>query len=221
MLFFPCGRVTDREGAPLAPAEFRALPADADGVGHPRVQRAGLMALVEHVGRPIAVGPGRAGRPVQVAGGGESPGMARRRTTARRPRRRSRCSSARRGTPPRWVLPASHHSSGSNAGTWSRGLGGSAGARDARSGMTAGLAHQAASQAHDAGQWLASRSPRQVAGQVQSLAHRRPAAFLVLAAGRAWWPAGPPEVAPLRKLEVLTGSSCRARLRARCMRRAT
>jgi hypothetical protein len=53
----------------------------------------------------------------------------------------------------------------------------------ARSGMTADLAHQAASQAHDAGQWLASRSPRQVAGQVQSLAHRRPAAFLVLAAG--------------------------------------
>ena len=50
-------------------------------------------------------------------------------------------------------------------------------------GMAADLAHQAASRIRDAGQWLEGRKPGQVMDEVQSFARRRPAAFLVLAAG--------------------------------------
>lgn len=52
-----------------------------------------------------------------------------------------------------------------------------------RDGVAAGLAHQAASRARDAGQWLDNRDPRQVVNEVQSFARRRPAVFLALAAG--------------------------------------
>jgi ribosomal protein S16 len=51
------------------------------------------------------------------------------------------------------------------------------------SGMTVGLARQAASTVRDAGQWLDARNPSQVAAEVQSFARRRPAVFVVLAAG--------------------------------------
>jgi hypothetical protein len=51
------------------------------------------------------------------------------------------------------------------------------------SGMTADLAHQAASRVRDAGQWLDERRPGQVAEEMQSFARRRPAVFLALAAG--------------------------------------
>jgi hypothetical protein len=51
------------------------------------------------------------------------------------------------------------------------------------SGMTVNLARQAASTVRDAGQWLDARNPRQVAEEVQSFARRRPAVFVVLAAG--------------------------------------
>jgi hypothetical protein len=50
-------------------------------------------------------------------------------------------------------------------------------------GVAAGLAHQAASRAGSAGQWLDSRDPRQVVNEMQSFARRRPAVFLALAAG--------------------------------------
>jgi hypothetical protein len=52
-----------------------------------------------------------------------------------------------------------------------------------RGGVTAGLAHQAASNVRDAGQWLDARDPRQVADEIQSFARRRPAIFVALAAG--------------------------------------
>jgi hypothetical protein len=50
-------------------------------------------------------------------------------------------------------------------------------------GMAADLASQAASRVRDAGQWLDDRKPGQVADEVQSFARRRPAVFLLLAAG--------------------------------------
>src|SRR5580692_5604638 len=50
-------------------------------------------------------------------------------------------------------------------------------------GMAADLAHQVASRARDAGQWLGDRKPGQVVGEMQSFARRKPALFLVLAAG--------------------------------------
>ncbi len=50
-------------------------------------------------------------------------------------------------------------------------------------GMAADLAHQAASRVRDAGQWLDDRKPGQVVDEMQSFARRRPAVFLVLAAG--------------------------------------
>src|ERR1700729_2725544 len=65
-------RVADRDRAPLAPAEFRALAAHAHGPSDPGVQRVGVVTLVEHVDGAVAVGAVRAGRPVQPAGGGEA-----------------------------------------------------------------------------------------------------------------------------------------------------
>src|SRR6185437_14510347 len=50
-------------------------------------------------------------------------------------------------------------------------------------GMAADLAQQAASRVREAGRWLDSREPGQVATEVQSFARRRPAVFLLLAAG--------------------------------------
>ena len=50
-------------------------------------------------------------------------------------------------------------------------------------GMAASLASEAASRVRTAGQWLDDRQPGQVAGEMQSFARRRPAAFLALAAG--------------------------------------
>ena len=50
-------------------------------------------------------------------------------------------------------------------------------------GMAADLADQAASRVRDAGQWLEDRKPGQVVNEMQSFARRRPAAFLVMAAG--------------------------------------
>lgn len=50
-------------------------------------------------------------------------------------------------------------------------------------GMAADLAHQVASRVRDAGQWLGDRKPGQVMDEVQSFARRRPAVFVVLAAG--------------------------------------
>ena len=50
-------------------------------------------------------------------------------------------------------------------------------------GVAAGLAHEVASRVRDAGQWLSSREPGNVAAEVQSLARRKPTVFLVLAAG--------------------------------------
>jgi len=49
-------------------------------------------------------------------------------------------------------------------------------------GMAGGLAHQAASNVRTAGQWLDNRNPGQVATEIRSFAHRRPAAFFALAA---------------------------------------
>jgi hypothetical protein len=49
-------------------------------------------------------------------------------------------------------------------------------------GMAGGLAHQAASNMRAAGQWLDNRNPGQVATEIRSFAHRRPAAFFALAA---------------------------------------
>ena len=50
-------------------------------------------------------------------------------------------------------------------------------------GMAAGLASQAASRVHNAGQWLDGREPGQVVDEIQSFARRRPAVFLALAVG--------------------------------------
>lgn len=50
-------------------------------------------------------------------------------------------------------------------------------------GMAADLAHQAASQLRDVGQWLEGREPGQVVNEMQSFARRRPGVFVVLAAG--------------------------------------
>jgi hypothetical protein len=50
-------------------------------------------------------------------------------------------------------------------------------------GMAAGLADRAASRVRDAGLWLDDRKPGQVVTEMQSFARRRPAVFLVLAAG--------------------------------------
>jgi hypothetical protein len=52
-----------------------------------------------------------------------------------------------------------------------------------RNGMATGLTHQAASRVRGAGQWLDEHRPGQVADEMQSFARRRPAVFLVLAAG--------------------------------------
>ena len=52
-----------------------------------------------------------------------------------------------------------------------------------QAGLAGDLAHQAATQAHRAGQWLDNRRPREVAEEMQSFARRRPGVFLVLAAG--------------------------------------
>jgi len=56
-------------------------------------------------------------------------------------------------------------------------------AASGQGGMAADLAHQVASRASDAGQWLGDRKPGQVVGEMQSFARRKPALFLVLAAG--------------------------------------
>jgi len=50
-------------------------------------------------------------------------------------------------------------------------------------GVAVDLAHQAASRVRDAGQWLDDRKPGQVVNEMQSFARRRPAVFLMLAAG--------------------------------------
>src|SRR6202050_5826337 len=50
-------------------------------------------------------------------------------------------------------------------------------------GMSADLAHHAASRARGAGQWLGDRKPGQVVDEMQSFARRKPAVFLALAAG--------------------------------------
>ena len=50
-------------------------------------------------------------------------------------------------------------------------------------GVAADLARQAASQVRDAGKWMEDRKPRQVVDEMQSFARRRPAVFLLLAAG--------------------------------------
>lgn len=57
-------------------------------------------------------------------------------------------------------------------------------------GVAGGLAHQAASNVRTAGQWLDNRNPGQVANEIRSFAHRRPAAFFALAAaaGLVAWP---------------------------------
>ena len=59
-------------------------------------------------------------------------------------------------------------------------------------GVAAGLAHQAASRARDAGLWLDDRNPGQVVTEMQSFARRRPAVFRCWRQERAWWPAGLP-----------------------------
>ncbi len=58
--------------------------------------------------------------------------------------------------------------------------------------MATDLAYQVASRVRDAGQWLDGRKPGQVVGEMQSFARRRPAAFLVLAAGAGVVAAGSP-----------------------------
>lgn len=50
-------------------------------------------------------------------------------------------------------------------------------------GPAADLAQQAATRIRDAGQWLDARKPGQVVNEMQSFVRRRPAVFLVLAAG--------------------------------------
>jgi hypothetical protein len=56
-------------------------------------------------------------------------------------------------------------------------------AENSNQGMAVDVAQQAASRVGDAGHWLEKREPRQVVNEVQSFARRRPAMFLVLAAG--------------------------------------
>jgi hypothetical protein len=56
-------------------------------------------------------------------------------------------------------------------------------AENSNQGVAVDLAQQAASRVRGAGHWLEKREPGQVANEVQSFARRRPAAFLVLAAG--------------------------------------
>ena len=54
---------------------------------------------------------------------------------------------------------------------------------NANQGVAVDVTQQAASRVRDAGHWLEKREPRQVVNEVQSFARRRPAMFLVLAAG--------------------------------------
>jgi len=56
-------------------------------------------------------------------------------------------------------------------------------AQNSSQGVAVDLAQQAAARVRDAGHWLEKREPGQVANEVQSFARRRPAAFLLLAAG--------------------------------------
>jgi hypothetical protein len=56
-------------------------------------------------------------------------------------------------------------------------------AENSSPGVAVDVAQQAASRVRDAGHWLEKREPRQVANEVQSFARRRPAVFLILAAG--------------------------------------
>ena len=56
-------------------------------------------------------------------------------------------------------------------------------AENSGQGVAADAAQQAASRVRDAGHWLEEREPGQVVNEVQSFARRRPAVFLVLAAG--------------------------------------
>ena len=56
-------------------------------------------------------------------------------------------------------------------------------AENSNQGVAADVAQQAASRVRDAGHWLEKREPGQVVNEVQSFARRRPAVFLVLAAG--------------------------------------
>jgi hypothetical protein len=54
---------------------------------------------------------------------------------------------------------------------------------NANQGVAVDVAQQASSRVRDAGHWLEKREPRQVVNEVQSFARRRPAMFLMLAAG--------------------------------------
>ena len=56
-------------------------------------------------------------------------------------------------------------------------------AENSSQGVASDVAQQAASRVRDAGHWLEKREPGQVVNEVQSFARRRPAVFLVLAAG--------------------------------------
>jgi len=56
-------------------------------------------------------------------------------------------------------------------------------AQNSNQGVAVDVTQQAASRVRDAGHWLEKREPRQVVNEVQSFARRRPAVFLVLAAG--------------------------------------
>jgi hypothetical protein len=56
-------------------------------------------------------------------------------------------------------------------------------AENSDQGVAVDLAQQAASRVRNAGHWLEEREPGQVVNEVQSFARRRPAVFLVLAAG--------------------------------------
>jgi hypothetical protein len=56
-------------------------------------------------------------------------------------------------------------------------------ANSGQGGVAADVVQQAAARVGDAGQWLDAREPGQVVHEVQSFARRRPAVFLLLAAG--------------------------------------
>jgi hypothetical protein len=56
-------------------------------------------------------------------------------------------------------------------------------AENSNQGVAVDVTQQAASRVRDAGHWLEQREPGQVANEVQSFARRRPAVFLLLAAG--------------------------------------
>jgi hypothetical protein len=56
-------------------------------------------------------------------------------------------------------------------------------AENSNQGVAVEVTQQAASRVRDAGHWLEKREPGQVVNEVQSFARRRPAVFLVLAAG--------------------------------------